>query len=125
MRKFILVAAMVLVSATAQAEGKRGLGLASNDDPVVTTPAKPADTPAETPKYTARPTAVDTTTQPADAVKPADTPKRTARSDRPRRWYVGYGATTARRIASTLQQRYGTELQRYGSELQQRYAAYR
>ena len=34
MRKFILVAAMVLVSATAQAGGSRGLTLASNDEPV-------------------------------------------------------------------------------------------
>jgi len=58
MRKFILIAAMVLVSATAQAGVKRGLTMAANDEqPAATDQAKPA----ETPKYVARPAAVDTT----------------------------------------------------------------
>ncbi|HEY3793128.1 MAG TPA: hypothetical protein VGM09_14940 [Bradyrhizobium sp.] len=88
MRKFILITAMVLVSATAQAGGSRGLILASNDEPATANPApaqatdtkavdtkavdtKPADAkpvdvkpaeaqPAETPKYVDRPAAVDT-----------------------------------------------------------------
>jgi|SRR5665213_789220 len=73
MRKFILITAMVLISATAQA-GSRGLTLASNEEPAAAAPAqvidaKPADTkpvdvkpaeaqPAETPKYVDRPAAV-------------------------------------------------------------------
>jgi hypothetical protein len=88
MRKFILITAMVLVSATAQAGGSRGLILASNDEPAAAAPAaaqatdtraldtkpvdakpvdvrpvdvKPAEAqPAETPKYVDRPAAVDT-----------------------------------------------------------------
>ena len=71
MRKFILITAMVLVSATAQAAEPRGLTLASNEDPLAATPAqavdpKPADAkpvdakplenqPVETPKYVDRP----------------------------------------------------------------------
>ena len=49
MRKFILItAAMVLVSATAQASGPRSLTMASNEEPAVAAPAqaveaKPAD----------------------------------------------------------------------------------
>ena len=74
MRKFILITAMVLISATAQAAGPRGLTLASNEDPLAAIPAqavepKPADAkpvdvkpaesqPAETPKYVDRPAAV-------------------------------------------------------------------
>ena len=89
MRKFILITAMVLVSATAQAGGSRGLILASNDEPAAAAPAaaqatdtkaldtkpvkpvdvrpvdvKPAEAqPAETPKYVDRPAAVDTKTR--------------------------------------------------------------
>ena len=55
MRKFILIAALVLVSATAQAGTKRGLTVASNE-----ATATEATTAAETPKYVARPAAVDT-----------------------------------------------------------------
>jgi hypothetical protein len=58
MRKFILIAALVLVSATAQAGTTRGLTVASNDD-ASTEMAKPA----EAPKYAARPAAVDMRTQ--------------------------------------------------------------
>ena len=58
MRKFILIAALVLVSATAQAGTTRGLTVASNEEPA-TEVAKAA----EAPKYAARPAAVDTTTQ--------------------------------------------------------------
>jgi hypothetical protein len=52
MRKFILIAALVLVSATAQAATKRGLTVASND-------ATEATRAAETPKYAARPATAD------------------------------------------------------------------
>jgi hypothetical protein len=76
MRKFILIAGLVLVSATAQA-GERSLSMTS-DTPSVTAPAKAADTsktaevqpaagapqaveapPAEAPKYVERPPVVD------------------------------------------------------------------
>jgi hypothetical protein len=60
MRKFILIAAMVLASATAQAGASRGLTLASNDEVTAAEQPKSADTPVETPKYVARPAAVDT-----------------------------------------------------------------
>jgi hypothetical protein len=69
MRKFILVAALVLVSATAQAGGSRGLTIASNDEaPASTDQAKPA----ETPTYVARPAAVTPAAQTpaADPSKP-------------------------------------------------------
>jgi hypothetical protein len=75
MRKFILIAAMVLASASAQAGGSRGLTLASNDDPATTTQPAPASeaTPADAPKYVERPSAVDTkaaTDQPKADAKP-------------------------------------------------------
>ena len=54
MRKFILIAAFVLVSATAQAETKRGLTVASNEGAATETTNA-----AEAPKYAARPAAVD------------------------------------------------------------------
>ncbi|HZR86225.1 MAG TPA: hypothetical protein VFB02_05445 [Bradyrhizobium sp.] len=62
MRKFVLIAAMVLASASAQAAGSRGLTLASNDEPAGSTqPAPaPAAAPADAPKYVERPSAVDT-----------------------------------------------------------------
>ena len=94
MRKFILIAALVLASASAQAAGSRSLSLASNDDqtvseqpnaeaskPVETPKAveetKPVETPkVETPKYVDRPAAVNTATETTktDAVQPATTP---------------------------------------------------
>jgi hypothetical protein len=66
MRKFILIASMVLASAAAHA-GERGLTLAANDGPAAAT-AQPAADPApadapkavDTPKYVERPAAVDT-----------------------------------------------------------------
>jgi hypothetical protein len=68
MRKFILTAALVLMSATAQAGVTRGLTIAANDEPAATDQAKPA----EAPKYVARPAAVSPTTQTpaADQSKP-------------------------------------------------------
>jgi hypothetical protein len=80
MRKFILVTAMVLASATAQAGASRGLTMASNDEPAVVEQAKPAEVarpgetskPAEAPKYIERPAAVEPKAEPpkTDAVKP-------------------------------------------------------
>jgi hypothetical protein len=63
MRKFILVAAFVLVSATAQAGASRGLTMASSDDPAAAGQASEAAKAAETPKYAKRPAAADATTQ--------------------------------------------------------------
>jgi hypothetical protein len=99
MRKLVLIAAMVLASATAQAGQSRSLTTAQADQPAVTQ-AKPTETtkaadvvtptaPAETPTFVERPAAVDTTTttapplaQPkADTAKPA---AQTAKSDKPR-----------------------------------------
>jgi hypothetical protein len=101
MRKFILITAMVLASATAQA-GPRGLTFASNEEPAAAAPAqavdtKPADTkpadakpvdakptenqPAETPNYVDRPAAVGSKPQqsadqcPCAAPAGADAPK--------------------------------------------------
>jgi hypothetical protein len=81
MRKFIMITAMVLVSATAQAGESRGLILASNDEPVAAVPApatdvKAADTKAADTKP-ADAKAADTKpadVKPADA-QPAETPK--------------------------------------------------
>jgi hypothetical protein len=76
MRKFVLIAAMVLASASAHAAGSRGLTLASNDEPAAATqPAPaPAAAPADAPKYVERPSAVDTKAT-------SDQPKADAKSD--------------------------------------------
>ena len=89
MRKFILVAAMLLASASAQAGVSRSLILAANGE--VTTPAQPATTTttapappatttpsADTPKFVERPaavapTATPTTTTPATPAKTTTT----------------------------------------------------
>ena len=82
MRKFILISAMVLASATAQAATSRGLVLASNDEAAAIAPAvqEQATTPAQesAPVYVARPAAVEVKTdQPkAELLKPA--PEKTA-----------------------------------------------
>ena len=121
MRKFLLITAMVLVSATAQAGGQRSLTLASSDEPAksVETKAgepKPADTkpaeakpaeaaPAEAPKYVERPAVVDT--QPATQCQPAGstttdapkvTPKDVATAEKPKRRHP----STEARIISEL-----------------------
>jgi hypothetical protein len=85
MRKYVLIAAMVLVSATASAGQSRSLTLASADQPAASAePAKTADaaTPAETPKFVERPAAVDTRTTPAQPKADGATPARqTAKAD--------------------------------------------
>jgi len=97
MRKFILIAALVLASASAQAAGSRSLTLASSEDQTTVTgePAKPAEAPeaveaakpTETPKYVDRPAAVNTAPSDAapavDAAKPA--PMQKAERRKPRR----------------------------------------
>jgi hypothetical protein len=96
MRKYILIAAMVLVSATAQAAGTRGLTLASNDEPTIVEQPKAAapaaaEAPKEAPKYVDRPAAVSTTTEApkADVVKPvADSNAQPQRVDKPKRRHV-------------------------------------
>ncbi|HJZ21980.1 MAG TPA: hypothetical protein VJ226_13535 [Bradyrhizobium sp.] len=69
MRKLILIAAMVLASATAQAGVTRNLALAANDEPAAAEPAKPD----ATPQFTERPSAVDTRPEApkAEPAKPA------------------------------------------------------
>ncbi|MBR0824951.1 hypothetical protein JQ596_05345 [Bradyrhizobium manausense] len=75
MRKILLIAALVLASASAQAAGPRSLSLASNE-PAATPPtttnmtvaqSTDAAKPAETPAYVERPSAVST---PAPAAAP-------------------------------------------------------
>jgi outer membrane biosynthesis protein TonB len=101
MRKFILITAMVLVSATAQAGGSRGLILASNDEPAAapaqSTDTKPVDVkpvetqPAETPKYVDRPSPVETKTEqpagqcPCAAPQNAEAPRDTFKTVKPKR----------------------------------------
>ena len=97
MRGFILITAMVLVSATAHAGGQRSLTLASSDEPAKSVETKAVDTkpaeatPAEAPNYVERPAAVDT--QPATQCQPAAsatadapkaTPKQIATADKPK-----------------------------------------
>jgi hypothetical protein len=74
MRRFVLIAAMLLASASAQAAGSRGLTLASNDEAATTAAAPSAAAPAEVPKYVERPPAVD-------GKATADQPKVDAKSD--------------------------------------------
>jgi outer membrane biosynthesis protein TonB len=106
MRKFILITAMVLASASAQAGVSRGLTLASNDEPVaaveqakeapneapketIKEAPKAVETPsAETPKFVDRPAPVNTTTEapkaePAKAV--ADKNPQTPKVEKPKR----------------------------------------
>jgi hypothetical protein len=92
MRKFILIAAMVLVSANAYAGQSRSLILASNDEqplaapqssPAPAAPQTTTTTTTETPKYVERPAAVaPATTAPATTpTATTDTPKTTKAAD--------------------------------------------
>jgi hypothetical protein len=96
MRKFILITAMVLASATAQAGVSRGLTLASNDEPAVVEQAKPVEAskaveatkPVEAPKYIERPAAVDTKAESpkTDAMKPvAEKDAQPLKAEKPKR----------------------------------------
>ena len=99
MRKFLLITAIVLASATAHAGDPRSLSLAG-DEPAKTVEIKPAETKAaettaaEVPKYVERPSVVDTNAaQPAVQCQPAPTtaeapktaPRDFATTDRPKR----------------------------------------
>src|SRR5260370_23627746 len=95
MRKFILIAAMVLASATAQAGQSRSLTLAANDDQPaaadqakdqVKETAKPVEAPkaTETPTYLERPAAVDTTTSAQPPKADTGKPVTTANANKPR-----------------------------------------
>jgi hypothetical protein len=104
MRKLILIAAMVLASATAQAGVTRNLALAANDEPAAAEPAKPA----ETPQFTERPSAVDTRPEApkAEPVKPAaDATTAPLRADKTEK---------ARRRHRSIEARVIYELHRHG-----------
>jgi hypothetical protein len=116
MRKFMLITAMVLVSATAHAGGQRSLTLASSDEPAKSVETKAVDTkpadvtpaeaaPVEAPKYVERPAVVDT--QPATQCQPAAStnadapkvaPKETTTAEKPKRRHQ----STEARIISEL-----------------------
>ncbi|MDP1585449.1 MAG: hypothetical protein Q8M18_18680 [Bradyrhizobium sp.] len=90
MRKFILIAAMVLASATAQAGTMRSLTLASNEQPAAAAAPKAVEAPAatEAPSYVARPAAVGTVTEApkAETTKPvAGKAGRTSSAAKPKR----------------------------------------
>jgi hypothetical protein len=104
MRKLILIAAMVLASATAQAGITRNLALAANDEPAAAEPAKPA----EAPQFIERPAAIDTKTeQPkTEPVQPAaDATTAPLRADKPEK---------ARRRHRSIEARVIYELHRHG-----------
>ena len=84
MRKFILVATLVLASASAQAGAPRGLALAS-DEPAAAEQPKAAETPKATdaPKYVERPPAVEPATDQPKVGQPKSAPDK--RAERPRR----------------------------------------
>jgi len=101
MRKFILIASMVLVSATAHAGADRGLTLASSEEPAAieqpkaveqpkaTEAPKAAEAPkaTETPAYVARPAAIEPTPEApkADLSKPVtDKAAQAPKVDKPR-----------------------------------------
>ena len=93
MRKFILIAAMVLLSASAQAGVSRGLTLASSEEPVVVEQPKTVDTPkavevpkvVEAPKSVERPAIVDTTTDQPKADSPKSAPDKIAEKPKHKR----------------------------------------
>jgi len=107
MRKFILIAALVLASASAQAGVTRSLTMASNDEPAASAEqpkasdvkasevkaveapkAVEASKPVEVPKYVDRPAAVSTTTEApkADQAKPiAGNNTQTPKVEKPKR----------------------------------------
>jgi hypothetical protein len=94
MRKYILIAALVLASASAQAGPTRGPTLASKDEPVVTEQPKAVDAkPAEAPKFVERPAAATPAadTPKADEAKPLPEKK----AEKPKR---RHGSTEARVI---------------------------
>jgi hypothetical protein len=116
MRKFILITAMGLVSATAHAGGQRSLTLASSDETgksIGTMPAEtaPAEATPETPKFVERPAVVDPKAgQPAVHCQPAPT---TAEAPRVTAGEVATGEEPKHRHRST-EARVISELHRHG-----------
>jgi len=93
MHKLILIAAMVLASAAAQAGESRGLTVASNEEPVATEPGA-----SEAPKFVARPSA--TTEQPkSEETKSTAAKTASPRAEKPRR---RSGASTEARVIYEL-----------------------
>ena len=106
MRKFILIAAMVLVSATAQAGGSRGLILASSDQPAATEQLKAAEQAAvEAPKYVERPAAVETKAEQPQAEQAKPAPEKNAETRK---------AGKPKRKPMSMEARVISELHRYG-----------
>jgi hypothetical protein len=110
MRKFLLIAAMLLVSGNAQAGQSRGLTFASNDDPAsLTQPvydaAKPSDQlkPLDTPKYVERPP-LDVTPAPVQPRADKAMGKQNAKPD----------VKMAKRRRDSTEVRVIRELHRYG-----------
>ena len=93
MRKFILIAAMVLASATAQAGSSRNLTMAANDQPAAAEAPKGADkvteqpTASEAPKFVERPAAVETKAEDpmAEPAKPVAENVETPKVEKPKR----------------------------------------
>jgi hypothetical protein len=75
MRKFILIAAMVLASATAQAGQSRSLTMASNDDQAVVEQQPASSEAAKTSEAKSSAVTPSEAAAPAEAAKPADAPK--------------------------------------------------
>ena len=77
MRKFALIASLVLISATAQAGETRNLSLASGDEATTAQPARPVEAPTvmEAPSVTVKEAPRAEVTTPAAPVAPAETPK--------------------------------------------------
>lgn len=106
MRKYILITALVLASATAHA-GERSLTVASSEEPAATATAKPADpapaaAPAATaPAYVERPSVAPTTPDCApktSAEAPKANPHDTGAVEKPKHRHV----STEARVISEL-----------------------
>jgi outer membrane biosynthesis protein TonB len=124
MRKFILITAMVLASASAQAGVSRGLTLASNDEPVaaveqakeapketIKEAPKAVETPsAETPKFVDRPAPVNTTTEAPKAEPAKAEPAKTVADKNPQTPKV----EKPKRRRESTEARVIYELHRYG-----------
>jgi hypothetical protein len=87
MRKYILIAALVLASASAQAGPTRGPTLAANDEPAVTEQPKPVDAakPADAPKFVERPAALAPAADAPKADEGKPLPEKKAEKPRRRR----------------------------------------
>jgi hypothetical protein len=124
MRKFILITAMVLASASAQAGVSRGLTLASNDEPVaaveqakeapketIKEAPKAVETPsAETPKFVDRPAPVNTATEAPKAEPAKAEPAKTVADKNPQTPKV----EKPKRRRESTEARVIYELHRYG-----------